>query len=173
MKIWIENDLWERICGYLDTAKERVVFLFVSTDADSGDWSPIDEWFLDVRSDYGVSEELHVALSPEVLPKVFKRAHDLGAAVLEVHSHPWPGKNTSFSRFDLFQLHELIPQVLWRLPHRPYFALVLGRESFDAIAWEAPNCPVHVEFVKVGHEVLYPTRTSLQVWEEIGLEPDK
>ena len=74
MKIWVENDLWERICRYLDSAKERVVFLFVSADEHSGDWSPIDEWFLDVRDDYGASEEMHVTLGPEVLPKVFKRA---------------------------------------------------------------------------------------------------
>ena len=164
MRIGLSDDLWKRIHAYLNDSGERVIFLFVTDSTGEGTWSPIDEWFLDVHRDYQISTEMHVALEPDVVPRMVKRAHDLACAVVEIHGHYWPGSATKFSRYDVAGLKELVPHILWRLPARPYFAMVVGVESFDALSWTTSDAPVTVDAVVVGGMPLAPTSRSVAMW---------
>ena len=164
MQLGLDPDLWARIHRHLNDPRERAAFLFVQLTG-SESWEPVDEWFLDPSTDYDDSSEEHVALAPHVMPQVFKRAHDAKAAVVEMHGHYWPGLRTRFSPYDIVGLRELVPQMLWRLPGRPYFALVMGAESFDGLVWIDRDQAQTVSPLRVGTDELVPTGASLEVWE--------
>jgi hypothetical protein len=88
-------------------------------------------------------------------------AHEHGNAVVEAHAHDWPGPNTRFSPVDLDGLGELGPHMTWRLPGRPYTALVLGRDSFDALQWHTGGEITTIEALIVDGEHQPPTGLSL------------
>jgi hypothetical protein len=166
MKMEFSRELWNRIHNYLDDTSERAIFLFVIRNGDEDIWSPIDDWFLDLERDYRGRSSEHVELDPEVIAKVIKRAHDMKCAVVEIHGHYWPGKRTRFSYFDIDGLRELVPIVLWRLPTRPYFALVVGPDSFDALAWVNRDQPIVVDEVVVAGTPQVPTGLSIDLWKK-------
>ncbi len=92
-----------------------------------------------------------------------KRAHDMGTTLVEMHSHPFQGR-AGFSPSDIAGLREFVPHVRWRLRKKPYAALVLGRKSFDALAWteDGPH-PVPLSCDVDGNQ-LRPTGESLRSW---------
>jgi len=166
MQLAFDLDLWLKIHQYLNDADERAVFLFVqAAKPDSAIWRPVEQWFLDPEKDYDESSELHVALAPHVMPQVFKTAHDTSAAVVEIHGHYWPGDHTRFSTYDVAGLEQLVPQMLWRLPGRPYFALVVGSDSFDGLVWSTRDDARVIEPLQLGVDTLAPTGASLAVWQ--------
>ena len=92
------------------------------------------EWYPVPPDGYGVRNEFHFELTDEVRAHVIKRAHDLGACIVEVHSHGGP-LPAAFSPSDLWGFREFVPHVWWRLKGRPYLALVATRRDFDGLAW--------------------------------------
>ena len=105
--------------------------------------------------------EYHLELTDEVRGAVIKRAHDLGASLAEVHSHPFNAP-ASFSWSDLAGLDEFVPHVWWRLNRRPYFAFVFGPTSFDALAWlDDPRTPMALRHLDVAGNLLVPTGITL------------
>lgn len=173
MQLRFNLQLWLKIHEYLNDPDERALFLFAQeTEYGSATWYPVGQWFLDPENDYDKSSELHVALAPHVMPKVFKTAHDASAAVVEIHGHYWPGDNTHLSAYDVAGLKQLVPQMLWRLPGRPYFALVVGSDSFDGLVWSTPDDARAIEPLQVGLETLAPTGESLDVWQRWLGDPE-
>jgi hypothetical protein len=49
----------------------------------------------------------------------------------------------------------------WRLPGRPYTALVLGPDSFDALQWHPDGRVTTIESLIVGEERTAPTGISI------------
>jgi hypothetical protein len=118
------------------------------------DWDPIQRCGFLVRSRYGFE------LTDESRARVIKRAHDLGASLVEMHSHggSW---QAAFSASDLIGFAEFLPHVWWRLQGKPYFAVVVTRRSFDGLAWlTGPNSPQRLDGIAVGETVLVPTKLS-------------
>jgi hypothetical protein len=118
------------------------------------DWDPIEPRGFLARSRYGFE------LADESRARVIKRAHDLGASLVEIHSHAgsWPA---AFSASDLFGFAEFVPHVWWRLQGKPYFAVVVTRKSFDGLVWLAgPDSPQRLDGIAVGETVLIPTKLS-------------
>jgi hypothetical protein len=166
MQLRFSSELWQDVHKYLDDPRERALFLFTQEiEVGSDVWQPVDDWFLDPATDYDETSELHVALAPHVMPAVFKRAHDAGAAVVEVHGHYWSGYGTRLSPYDVAGLEELVPQMLWRLPGRPYFALVVGMDSFDGLVWTNRDEALVMQPLLVGSEQLAPTGASIRLWQ--------
>jgi hypothetical protein len=165
MKIRISKSLWDQIHHHLDVTIERAGFLFAKpVESSSNVWQVVDSQLLSENMDYADSSEQHLSLADEVRPLVIKRAHDSETAVIEFHGHYWPGFSTRFSNYDLHGLTEFAPHMLWRLPQRPYFALVIGPQSFDGLVWEVKGNPESLEAIVVGEEELVPTRLSLKNW---------
>lgn len=86
----------------------------------------------------------HIELNQEVLARVIKQAWDSNTALVEFHSHPlqagWRGKQrvqASFSQSDMRGFQEWVPHIMWRLRQRPYVAVVVTPDSFDALVWRA------------------------------------
>ena len=92
------------------------------------------EWYHIQPSQYDVQTAGHVFLRDDMRPIIIKRAHDLRAAVIEIHSHLGNGP-AQFSSSDLLGFTEFVPHVRWRLDGRPYAAIVFTRSDFDALAW--------------------------------------
>lgn len=118
------------------------------------------EWFPVPPAGFSYRSEFHFELSDEVRASVIKRAHDLGASLVEFHSHtgPWPAK---FSPTDLMGFAEFVPHVWWRLKGRPYLAVVVARRGFDGFAWIAdPQKPERLTGIVVDGKFLAPTGLS-------------
>jgi hypothetical protein len=97
--------------------------------------------------------------------KVIKRAHDLGAALLEVHSHPTCSV-AEFSPSDFRGFAEFVPHVRWRLKQRPYGAIVVGPDSLDSLFWATGSVrPDGVLNLNTGRRRLAPTGRSFELWE--------
>lgn len=164
MKILITNALWQQIHQHLDVTVERAGFLFAKpVDSNSETWQVVDSQLLSDNDSYESSSELHLSLADEVRPTVIKRAHDSETAVIEFHGHYWPGSSTRFSSYDLHGLAEFAPHMLWRLPNKPYFAMVIGPQSFDGLVWNDKSNPEILEAIVIGEQELIPTGLSLKL----------
>ena len=142
-------------------ASELAGFMFVrprpQADAEvfeHVEWYPVPpEGFLERTGAY-------FELADQTRAYVIKRAHDLGASLVEFHSHggPWPA---SFSPSDQLGFQEFVPHVWWRLRAKPYFAIVVTRADFDGLAWMVdPTTPQHLDGLLVDGELLTPTQLS-------------
>lgn len=111
-----------------------------------------------------VQESNYLEMSDPKRAELIKRAHDLEASLVEVHSHlgPWPA---AFSSSDRTGLKETVRHMWWRLKRRPYGALVVTKFDFDALLWlENPNKPRPLDGLVVGKKLLKPTNNSLRGW---------
>jgi hypothetical protein len=115
-------------------------------------------------SDFDVRECDYLQLKDATRARLIKRAHDLNASLIEIHSHlgPW---TAAFSEADTIGLTETVPQLWWRLSKRPYIAIVVAHSGFDALVWlDDPKIPQALEAIVVGDQTLKPTNQSLRRW---------
>ena len=129
---------YQRILKYLFPRRvrhESVSFIFAvvkKTDL-SLDFNFV-EWYAVKSNEYESRSLWYVELKDNLRPKVIKKAFDLDAAIVEVHSHPHNALAV-FSGSDLMGLQEFVPHVWWRLRGKPYAALVFSSSDFDGLAW--------------------------------------
>jgi hypothetical protein len=97
---------------------------------------------------------------------LLKRAHDQGACLVELHSHPFC-MHAQFSRTDISGLQETVPHMLWRLRGQPYAAIVVARRSFDALVWATgePRGAQCLSSIAIGSRILKPTNSSIGMWQ--------
>ena len=136
---------------------EEAAFLYAMPTKDAFDYL---EWFPVPASGFVSRSSYHLELNDDTRAKVIKRAHDLGASIVELHSHVgW--ERARFSPSDLAGFREFVPHVLWRLKHLPYLAVVMTRTGFDGFAWKgSPNAPERLQGIRVGSRLLTPTKLS-------------
>jgi hypothetical protein len=106
---------------------------------------------VDVESQSG----MHVMLADGVRPRLIKTAWDAGHCLIETHSHG-PRGYAEFSTSDLRGFDEWVTHVRWRLRGRPYAALVLAGDRWDALAWIDGPQPVTVKAIEIteGEQVI-------------------
>ncbi len=141
--------------------EEEAAFLYANWQetGDAGtfeciEWTPLAPGRFLSRSKY------HLELTDAARASAIKKAHDLGACLVEFHSHtgPWPAR---FSPSDLCGFREFVPHVWWRLKGRPYLAVVVSRTGFDGLAWTTdPSTPRRLEGLLAGGCLLRPTGLS-------------
>ena len=161
----IPSSVYEKIKEHLldkNAESESAGFMFVMPANQDGvydvykhiEWCPVPpDGFVDKRW-------FHLELTDEFRASVIKRAHDLGASIVEFHSHLGP-QPARFSSFDRRGLREFVPHIRWRLRGRPYFAVVFAQTGFDGLAWiQNPEEPQHLDGIAVGDKVFEPTRLS-------------
>ena len=145
--------------------QEQAAFLFAETllCAETASFEVVETRRLS-RGDFAVQRGDYIELSDHSRAELIKRAHDLGASLVEIHSHlgPWPA---GFSIADRTGLRETVPHMWWRLRQRPYIALVVTETGFDALAWlDNPVVPRALDAWEVGGRTLVPTNNSLGGW---------
>ena len=164
--VTITASLYDSLVAHVlppDDYLEQVAFMYARPrdgDGATATFEVIDQTLI---NDDGFlrRSEYHFELTDEARGAVIKRAHDLGASLAEVHSHPFNAR-ASFSLSDLAGLDEFVPHVWWRLSRRPYFAFVFGPTSFDALAWlDDPRTPMALRHLDVAGNPLVPTGITL------------
>ncbi len=144
-----------------DNDIEQAAFLFGRVEGDT--LSVVDARLL-LRGDFVIQSRYHIELTDEARAGAIKKAHDLGAALIEAHCHPFDG-GAEFSWSDEAGLRELVPHVLWRLPDRPYLALVIAPDAFDGLAWaERGAPPTTINGIDVDGTVHRPSGRSQGSW---------
>ncbi len=148
---------------------EEAAFVFCSCYQDEGGIQFRFIECLPVPDDGFVARSpCYLELTDETRAQVIKRAHDLGASLVEFHSHRSIGP-AAFSPSDFSGFGEFVPHVWWRLQERPYAAVVVAKTSFDAIAWVAdPRQPETLAAIATGSHVLIPTGRSLGGLRDAG-----
>ena len=134
VEIILAPTLHERLVTHLHGSDiEEVAFLAARRAVDSETIEAFDVLTLG-SDDFAIQTDYHVRLTDEGRTRVIRWAHDQSAAHVEAHAHR-SSSPAQFSPSDMWGLDDWVPHVRWRLPGRPYAALVFGDDSFDALAW--------------------------------------
>jgi hypothetical protein len=141
--------------------REQAAFAFTQRQTQNGaEIFQLIEWLPVLPEGFVTQTRFHIELHDKVKASAIKRAHDLGASLVEIHSHlgRWPA---AFSISDLLGFREFVPHVWWRLKGRPYLALVVCRSGFDGLVWlDNPNSPQHLGGITIEDSLLKPTGLS-------------
>lgn len=141
----IPDDLYLACKAHFTGEVEQAGF-FLAESADDGQFS-MQEW-RPLRPETLQAQEKHyLELVESARADVIRWAWEAGLCLVEVHSHiGWP--IAAFSCSDIHGFDEWVPHLWWRLSGRPYAAMVLAGDTFDALAWiTGPRTPEQVQFI--------------------------
>lgn len=148
-----------------ENANEQAAFLFCETEQINGGlvFDAVDIALLG-PADFAAQYGDYIELSDEARIGLIKRAHSSGTSLAEFHSHPgpWPA---AFSPSDRIGLKDTVPHMRWRLPQRPYLAIVVAPDGFDALVWpHEGDAPEPLAGIETGGAMMVPTNNSLEGW---------
>jgi proteasome lid subunit RPN8/RPN11 len=160
--------------GYLDdlrahllpsgSKREEAAFMFVRPAVGREGVFEVVECSKLQPSDFAGQFEDYLELTDATRARLIKRAHDIDASLVELHSHPGPYP-AAFSFADRRGLKETVPYMWWRLKKRPYFAIVIAPTGYDALAWLTnPQVPRPLTAIEADGRALPPTNNSLGGW---------
>lgn len=121
------------------------------------------DYFLVGQNGFKVQYDDYIELSDESRISIIKKAHQTNTALIELHSHPFNSPwAAAFSLADINGFAETVPHMWWRLPGRPYAAIVVSPCGFDSLVWHTdPHSPECLTALRVDNELLNPTRMTL------------
>lgn len=154
-KIEIQSADFQRLREHLRGEVEQVAFLFTEPYAEDQRLR-VRGVELIAADGFDYQSGYHVELADEIRPELIKQAWDENACIIEAHSHlHGPAQ---FSGSDLVGLGEWASHMRWRLQGRPYAALVVAPDDFDALVWDGDGPAAPVEAVEIiGGGTLVPT----------------
>lgn len=157
----LQHEIWSYLNSDPDGNERALFALAVPTETDSSLTLTLTE---SMRMEGALLEWTsphHIALSDEARRTVIKWAHDEHAALIEFHSHT-SGYPAKFSPSDFSGFEEWVPHVLWRLPGRPYTAVVVTKRNFDALCWRRRDAAVEpITKITADGSTLEPTNLSV------------
>lgn len=167
--LYLQKGVYEELRAHLlpsGNGLEQAAFLFAKfgEDRDVARLEVVEIQKLFAR-DFDAQTSDYLELKDESRIRLIKKAHMSDTALLEMHSHPmpWPAE---FSTYDLNGLRDTVPQMLWRLPKRPYGAIVVAPSGLDCLIWfgdlSKPSC---VDALVAGTTILKPTCLSIRQWQ--------
>jgi hypothetical protein len=165
VKLEIPQRAYQHLLNHLNPHKDNVeqaAFLFCDV-AINGERSVFSfkDMYVATSHDFEIHSAYHIELKDEVKGKVIRQAHNLGASMVEVHSHV-DQRSAKFSYSDWSGFSEFVPHVMWRLKGKPYIALVYAANSFDALVWIGDSkIPVELSEISVGGKKFIPTNNSI------------
>jgi len=160
--------IYEKILYHLfklDNFDEQAVFAYGNSNCSNNEITiDIFDIYLVKPNDYEHQSSQHLSLKDDVLQNIIEVAHNKNASIIEMHSHRFSGSDPAyFSYSDFIGMKNIVPQLLWRLPNRPYIAFVFASNSFDALIWHKKNeKPRSIDQLVVEENILLPTRLSLE-----------
>ena len=170
VSISVPANLYDRLHAHLlppDSPAEQAAFLFAkSTTAHVGCRFEVIDHMLIEQEGIEYHSLGYLELTDATRARIIKKAHDLGTSLIEMHSHrlPFPAV---FSPTDIAGLREFVPHVWWRLKGKPYLALVVAPDSFDAFVWLThPKEPKSIDYLLVGRRLIRPTGLSAKHWRD-------
>lgn len=159
----VREALWEHLIES-GRGTEEVAFLFARYDSANGGTFRVIEWYAVPPEGFAFCSAWHFELSDETQAYVIKRAHDLDASLVEVHSHHCPAP-PAFSPSDLYGFEEFVPHVWWRLKGRPYCAIVVSPGGLDGFVWQqGPDVPERIVGVEAEGRMFRASHLSALQW---------
>lgn len=163
--ILIPNRIFHDICNHLIPKKvksERVAFIFTTVSKTNKSIQlKFKSWYPVQSDEYEYQSLGYVELKDEMRSKIIKMAFDLDAAIVELHSHPYP-ETAKFSYSDLRGFDDFVTHVWWRLKGKPYAAIVFSNFDFDALIWiENPKIPQQLTEIIAGDQHINPNGLTL------------
>ncbi len=160
--------IWDHLLGHSE-GEEEAAFIFARHVQLGDDHRLVHvEHRLVPESGFAVKSAYFIELTDDERAAMIKRAHDLGAAPVELHSHPFQDV-AGMSPSDITGLRELVPHVRWRLRGAPYAAVVVAPGSFDALAWADNEAePSVLAAIVADGQRLHPTGRSETAWSRGG-----
>lgn len=146
----------------VDAATEHGAFLFARKipDAD-GEHLEVVHLRTLAAEDFTCQAADYLELADETRAALIKEAHDRNAVLVETHSHLGP-LPAAFSDTDHGGFADTVPHMHWRLPNRPYLALVFTQQDFDALVWPyKASAPQALQALRVAGSDHRPTNLSL------------
>lgn len=142
-----------------------VVFARVVSDTDSSGSLMLRacESYHCSSTDFSFQSSYHIELTHETQTRLIKTAWDLGCALVELHSHVGPFARPAFSPSDLSGFDEFVPHVRWRLRGKPYVAIVVAADAFDALVWSGTSAsPQSLDALNIDSVTLTPTHHTIR-----------
>lgn len=147
-----------------EACTESAAFIFADVEASNSlKILTARDVFLVPESGFKLQFDDYIELSDETRISIIKKAHHSKTALIELHSHPFNSSMASaFSLADISGFEETVPHMWWRLPGRPYAAVVAAPNGFDALIWSKdPHTPECVTALRVDGRALTPTGKTL------------
>lgn len=165
MRITISRSQYDGVWNHLlrtGDQREYAAFLFADyVERQDGPNLIVCETRLITDNDFAEQRSNYLELSDEARIAVIKIAHQTGRALIELHSHPSPEEWAAcFSLTDMNGFRETVPNMLWRLPGRPYTAIVAAPLGFDALTWYEPDRPQNIDGLIINQNMLRPTNQT-------------
>lgn len=163
--LFIPQKIYQNIYDYLfpkGVCFQSVAFIFaeIFKTSDSLEFQ-FNSWYPVKSCEYKCRYKEYVELKDMMRQKIIKKAFDLNAAIIELHSHVCL-KGACFSPTDLQGFKEFVPHVWWRLNKKPYAAIVFSKSDFDAFVWvDDPEQYRQVTEIVVDDRHFYPTGLTL------------
>lgn len=158
-----QSQIWKHLLPE-GAIKESAAFIFASIlEADSSLVLKALDFQLIGHDGFRVQDDDYIELSDEARISIIKKAHRTNTAIIELHSHPFDTPwASSFSLADMQGFEETVPHMWWRLPGRPYSAIVVAPNGFDSLVWmKSPHIPECLTALRVDGEILRPTGMTL------------
>jgi len=158
---------YEQLWAHLlpdEACVESAAFIFADVElSNSLQVLTAQDVFLVPKSGFKLQFDDYIELSDATRISIIKKAHHTKTALIELHSHPFDSPRASaFSLADMAGFEETVPHMWWRLPGRPYAAIVTAPNGFDALIWSKdPRTPECVTALRVGGRTLTPTGKTL------------
>jgi hypothetical protein len=163
----VTRDQKTRIWNHLlpnPATRESAAFMFASVQEFAHALVLTAQDFMLVGEDgFWAQDDDYIELSDETRISIIKKAHRTNTALVELHSHPFDGPwAPAFSIADMNGFRETVPHMWWRLPSRPYAAIVVAPSGFDSLVWKrSPHSPVSLTALRMDGEALLPTGMTL------------
>lgn len=168
--IKIPNQIYSEIWTHLLPKRfiyEEAAFLYVNRtiEKESETFSYL-EWVPVPPEGFLHRSAVNFELTDQTRAAVIKRAHELGASIIELHSHKgvYPA---AFSPSDIMGFEDFVPHIWWRLKGRPYIAIVASRSGFDSLAWiTGPSNPQLLTGINIETSLIKPTNNT---WRNLNV----
>ena len=157
------TEIWEHLLPE-DSLNESAAFIFAEfIESNSSLVLVAQDVFLVGRDGFEAQYDDFIELSDETRVSIIKKAHKTNTALIELHSHPFNSPwAAAFSLADMNGFEETVPHIWWRLPERPYAAIVVAPCGFDSLVWlNAPHSPECLTALRVDGQILHPTKITL------------
>ncbi len=168
-EVSVSTESWRSVTEHVlpeGAVVESAAFLFARAGSTASNRTlTVFDQYLAQPQDFSRQQGDYLELADAARIRLLKRAHECQGAIVEIHSHPWQPV-AEFSWADLAGFRECVPQMRWRLDHRPYTAIVVAPTSFDALVWWDDETPAPLTSVSVGGQVLRPTGRTIGALNE-------
>lgn len=171
--IAISRALYDDLRLHLRGHVEQVGFFLADFDAETKTFV-LREWRAIPPEGFEYQGAYHITLTDEMKTEVIQWAWDADACLVEAHSHKNSGP-AKFSPSDFWGFRDWVPHLFWRLRRRPYAALVIAGESFDALAWiDSADEPEQAEHIELDDGTVFraTARTLIERHDDEGTTPD-